>query len=108
MGMTDNHVIRHESETIRVEGVDYRLEYRLIRHADAKEGKQERDDYYGVAVTQFCKRDGQKEYLYDFCQAEGVAEDREVASWIYDQLKLGLVMPVSLYEIIDELYQMAE
>lgn len=90
-------IISEANQYVVTEYGAYRLSYELQEfRADEEEGFK---FYYGIRI---CQVDSRDESVFDLCQVRGVTDREQTARALFAMLVEGLVMPVSLPELIDD------
>ena len=89
-------IVSMESQSVLTDYGGYKLKYELLEHDGGEEGER---PYYGIRICQKCEEDMR---LFDICHVPGVTEELDEAMDLFRRLVEGLVMPVSLPELIDD------
>lgn len=71
------------------------LKYEMTEYSFDKD--EEEGTYYGIRIIQMKEKE-----FYDECTMKGVTENEAEARKLFEQLVSGLVMPVTLCEILDD------
>ncbi len=90
-------IISEASRLVLTEYGRYRLRYQLFK--DRSERKEGSGSGYGICICQMEAGSGE---LFDFCRVSGITGDKETARFLFDSMVEGLVMPVSLCDLIHD------
>ena len=89
-------IISQECQSVSTDYGGYRLKYELLENESGVEGER---PFYGIRICQKCEA---SMMLFDFCQVPGVTEELDEAKILFRKVVDGLVMPVSLPDLIDD------
>lgn len=90
-------ILKQTQNVVTVDG-EYRLVYELLQSQfphDEREG-----EFFGIRIQQYGR---QKDIAIDHCEATGVTENYGAAVQLFQVFVQEKVMPVHLYEILDDL-----
>ena len=90
-------IISETSRLVLTEYGRYRLRYQLFKDRSEREGGS--GSGYGICICQTEAGNGE---LFDFCRVSGVTDDMGTARLLFDSMVKGLVMPVSLCDLIHD------
>lgn len=90
-------IILEASHFVFTEYGSYKLKYELLEYQSGEEGNQ--GVYYGIRI---CQIEGKGKTVFDICQVRGITRKRETAEILFRRMVDGLVMPVSLPDLIED------
>ncbi|MBR0409722.1 MAG: hypothetical protein IJI25_01790 [Eubacterium sp.] len=90
-------IISEVNRSVLTEYGSYQLSYELHEYESGEE--DEPKVYYGIGIRQ---TRGDSRLLFDQCRIRGVTEEKEAACILFDRIVEGLVMPVSLPDLIED------
>lgn len=96
--------LQYKDEEVSTEYGDYKITYELMEYDREDDRKmfceKEVRKNYGLRLHQFKKGES---VPYDFCETLGITSNLSEAKKIYGRITAGKVMPVNLYEVVDDL-----
>lgn len=98
-------ILKSKEEELDTDYGQYRIRCELVEYDPEEDEKTmfcEKDVRmnFGLRLWQFKKGESAP---YDYCEAKGVTSDLREAHKIYGKITKGKVMPVNLYEVVDDL-----
>ena len=90
-------IVMGEEKKLMTEYGRYVLQYELTEHCS--DTQESFDRYYGIRIVQKREREAA---VFDECVLKGITESVVEAKALFESLVDGLVMPVSLCEIVDD------